>query len=558
MSSVHSNQKSSQFAPLLPVSSSLEAVLREATRKLAEREQESARQPVSSHAELEAYRIRNLRNTPPKLETSVKGRERLGVQSNLAKQLLRVSSERETSKSIEAEPKTEESDSPNEGGGGLFSGLGGLLGQKPPPFPPTRLPEVDWDTLQEGDRIPASDEGGEDWVAVRRGSQLRLERAGAAADDGGSDWTEVLTRGDQSSSQQRFVSDPEGGPDWTETQGALSANMFSRELPAEDGGPAWTQVRWGESGQIQTSRQVPDNDGGAPWTEYLNLETGQYRRYRPEPADDELGDWHVHVNEAGEERRHRHYTDEQGREWSESINGENRWRQNVNAAELAKQQGPHRVLTVEGPNGPLEIQIYGATEEEFERIRESLEALPPAMRQFTSNEIVVAEEIGEILNADGTHKSRVAGFGGATQIILDRGSIGDRVGLDYVLYHEMGHVQDFNTGRPSSRPPWGDGNAVSPYGGTNALEDYAEAHRIALQNHDLFAGLTRETILENHPQGVKIVEILDSYNFEYGTGTEYPSPGGLPPLPPEGGGGLLQSLGEALRIFGQSQTGEVQ
>ena len=302
---------------------------------------------------------------------------------------------------------------------------------------------------------------------------------------------------------------------------------WQREVPAEDGGPAWTETK-GQDGQVTRSRVVPAEDGGADWRETV----------RPD----------------GDSWKTRRYTDSEGRIWQETIQGDNRWRQNVNAEELAKQKGPNHVLTIEGPNGPMQINVYGASQEELALIKAKLEALPPEFRRFTGD-ITVADDIGQILNEDGSVKSTVAGFGGRDGIIIDRSQMDDRK-LPRVLYHEMGHVQDYNSGDPSMKgPPWGDGNATEPYGNTNNREDWATAHEALFQiiaagkeqkgtPNDILS-LTKEQIRQKYPHAERYIAILEQYGHQFpaqpivtlpGGGSEQPPGGGGPPGFPPGGG----------------------
>ena len=514
------------------------------TSSAQSRPQATSSSPPSATVDLKARKLEDLRGTEPKQESTKEGKQTLRQQAGIAGGLLggAVSLGSFFKTPLKLDAKKERPVTRNDG---------------PPKFVNT-APIVDWNSVKPGDVIPGRNEGEPGWVAVGEGESLRLERAGPKAKDGGQDWTEVFDRKNCLPHQERTVRAEDGQGDWTETR--FNENMpgvKSRQVPDPKGGPDWTETQSGNWPSVK-SRQVEDPKGGNPWTETLNQETGGVSRYRTEPH--ELGGipWSVSVDERGVEFRQREYYDENGIRWVECKSGTNHWRNNVDARERTIRQGPNHTLTMPGPNGQnLEIQVHGASPEELERVRAHLEALPPEMRASTGV-IVIADDIGQFLNDKGEVVGNVGGFGGQGQITLDRASVSTDRGMSHVLYHEMGHVQDYGRNpRISSAPPWGDGNAVSGYGNNNREEDYAEAHRVALQNVDQFKNMTREAILAGYPNGHRIVQILDSYNFSYGSGSEVVP---IPELPmhgttPSGGmGGLLQQMMEQMQQ--QNQQGQ--
>jgi hypothetical protein len=482
---------------------------------------------------LGAKKLEDLRGTEPKKESTRQGKETLGRQASIAGGLLggAVSLGKFFKEPVKLDSKKEKP---------VFQQTGFSM------LAPNG-PQVDWETVKPGDVIPGSREGEAGWTVVGEGESLRLERAGPKAKDGGADWTEVYTQKGPFIQQERTVpADDDLGP-WTETR--LSEQMpgvKTRQVPDSAGGPNWTETQF-RGGPVTRSRRVEDPNGGEPWTETFNLETGGVTRRRTEPHAQGGVPWTVSVDEQGVEFRHREYYDENGVRWVECQSGTNHWRNNVDARQRAIDAGPNHVLTMPGPNGQnLEIQVHGASPEELERVRAHLEALPPEMRASTGV-IVIADDIGQFLDENGDVTGTVGGFGGHGQITLNRSSVSNDRGMSHVLYHEMGHVQDYGRNpRISSAPPWGDGNAVSGYGNNNREEDYAEAHRVALQNIDHFRTLSREAILGGYPNGHRIVQVLDSYNFQYGAGTEVPPIPDLPrnaaPQPPPLSGGMAEMI----------------
>ena len=523
---------------------------------------ESQKSPPSASVLLNAKKLEELRGIQPRQESTQEGKETLHRQAKIAEGLLggAVSLGSFFPKALKLDATKEKPIARSDGG---FQALG------------SNVPAVNWETVKPGDVIPAQQEGEPGWVAVGEGDSLRLERAGPKATDGGQDWTEVFSRESCLTRQTRTVPAEDGQGDWTETRPNENGPAIKRrQVPDPHGGPDWTETQY-SFGPTSKSRQVEDPQGGEPWTETLNPATGGITRRRSEPHAQGGVPWNVSVDEQGVEFRQREYFDENGVRWVECKSGTNHWRNNIEARQRAIEAGPNHVLRLPGPNGQnLEIEVHGASPEELERVRAHLEALPPEMRASTGV-IVIADNIGEFLNDQGEVDGNVGGFGGHGQITLDRASVANDGGMSHVLYHEMGHVQDFGRNpRISSVPPWGDGNAVSSYGRNNREEDYAEAHRVALQNVDQFKTLSREAILAGYPNGHRIVQVLDSYNFQYGSGSEvvpipelsgaHPPP--PPPLPPgssEGMEDLMRRMMEQMQeqnrqgqgIFGGLQGG---
>lgn len=510
--------------------------------------------PPPASVQLKAKKLADLRGTEPKQESTTEGKETLKQQAGIAGKVLggAVSMGALLKTPLKLDSKKEKPISQS---------------LTPPPLT-NNAPTVDWDSVKPGDVIPPRNEGEPGWVAVGEGESLRLERAGPEANDGGQNWTEVFERRNCLPHQERTVAADDGQGDWTETrQNENMPGVKTRQVPDPNGGPAWTETQYGFGPSIK-SRQVEDPEGGNPWTETLNSQTGGITRQRTEPHEQGGVAWNVSVDENGVEFRQREYYDENGIRWIECKSGTNHWRNNVDARQRTIEAGPNHVLTMPGPNGQnLDIQVHGASPEELERVRAHLEALPPEMRASTGV-IVIADDIGQFLNERGEVVGNVAGFGGHGVITLDRDSVANDGGMSHVLYHEMGHVQDYGRNpRISSAPPWGDGHAVSPYGRNNREEDYAEAHRVALQNVDHFKGMSREAILAGYPNGHRVVQILDSYNFQYGSGTEVPPIPelGSPSPPPMGGnlGDLMKKMMEQMEqqhqqgqgIFGGFQGG---
>jgi hypothetical protein len=235
-------------------------------------------------------------------------------------------------------------------------------------------------------------------------------------------------------------------------------------------------------------REVAADDGGPAWTVVANGDGSTYRYRDVAEPDDGKGLWRE-VERNGQRYKTRTY-DENGETWVESIVGSNRWRyRNGGAPGLqaeSRAQGS-QTLTIAGDQGPVQITIHGRIEpQQLAILTQALNELPPQVVKFAQT-IYINERLGEVLKPDGSQPVMVAGFADAEHVMLDRTQLNSLYSCKYVLYHELGHVADFSANPPlSSRPPWGQPPSVSPYGETNAWEDYAEVHRDVLERWSWF------------------------------------------------------------------------
>ncbi|MHC9542203.1 MAG: hypothetical protein AB9903_22055 [Vulcanimicrobiota bacterium] len=76
----------------------------------------------------------------------------------------------------------------------------------------------------------------------------------------------------------------------------------------------------------------------------------------------------------------------------------------------------------------------------------------------------------------------------------------------------MGHIAD-DGGKLSNKRPWGKGFFESEYAKGNALEDFAEVHRVVLTDIDRYSSMSRwKWIME--PGAEKKMEILRMYGVQ--------------------------------------------
>lgn len=235
-------------------------------------------------------------------------------------------------------------------------------------------------------------------------------------------------------------------------------------------------------------QQNPAEDGGPAWTEVRNPDGSSYRYRDVAEPDDGKGMWRE-VERDGQRYKMRTY-EENGESWAETIAGGNRWRyRNGGAPGLqaeSRAQGS-QTLTIQGDQGPVQITIHGRIEpHQLAILTQALSELPPPVVRLART-IYINERLGEVLQPDGSNPVMVAGFADAEHVMLDRTQLNSLGSCKFVLYHELGHVADFSANPPhSSRPPWGQPPSVSPYGATNAWEDYAEVHRDVLERWSWF------------------------------------------------------------------------
>lgn len=149
-----------------------------------------------------------------------------------------------------------------------------------------------------------------------------------------------------------------------------------------------------------------------------------------------------------------------------------------------------KVVSVNTPAGPQPVKVYGAANAaEAARIERSLgrmAELPNA--NVLPTEVHVRGHIGDITDAAHKPTGDIGGMGGDGQrVMIARNSLGSDDAAAHVIHHEIGHNIDTNFGRLSSNRGahlFGKGDAVSPYAGKNAMEDFAETHRVVVRDFD--------------------------------------------------------------------------
>jgi hypothetical protein len=201
------------------------------------------------------------------------------------------------------------------------------------------------------------------------------------------------------------------------------------------------------------------------------------------------------------------------RSYIEYLQGNNRWTVRQGIVPEADAKGPPTELRLRAADGRnLAVQVHGgATPEELAALRNVLEAAPPASWRYASR-LYLTSDLGSITDLGGNNQKRVHGLAdGLGRISIDRGALLNSR-ADRILYHEMGHVMDTTWDITSSPGPvgWGNGDSVSQYGRRNASEDYAETHRVVLQDWNRLVKLSPlEWALE--PQARKKADVLRRY-----------------------------------------------
>ncbi|MGV8121638.1 MAG: hypothetical protein AB2L14_17905 [Candidatus Xenobiia bacterium LiM19] len=330
---------------------------------------------------------------------------------------------------------------------------------------------------------------------------------------GGPAWTEKVENGVTTKTRQ--VPDNAGGPAWTESDTPLGISK-KRTVPATDGGPAWTE-HVGLNGDSWSNRTINAADGGHNWSEIKNV-NGQFMS-REVPATDGKGIWTEWIlkdknGAATRQYQTRSYM-ENGKNWVESIEGQNRWRIREGGAGPLQQESRIQGVTsihFTGPSGPQAINVYGgATQKEIDMVYKMLDKLPPEVRA-NAREIYLSDNLGEVMNLAGQRTSGIGGLAGNGRILVERGELATERGTAHVLYHEMGHIAD-DGGKLSNKGPWGKGFFVSDYAKGNALEDFAEVHRVVLTDMDRYSSMSRwKWIME--PGAEKKMEILRMYGVQ--------------------------------------------
>lgn len=233
------------------------------------------------------------------------------------------------------------------------------------------------------------------------------------------------------------------------------------------------------------TKPAPADDGGPPWTEVRDNGQLSYRYRTVTEPDDCQGAW-TEYDIHGRRFKTREVT-ENGQRYSETIEGNNRYRYRLGGADglaaEAREQG-HRTLTVHGHT----VNVYGNAEPQLlANLQQALEEIPPEVARLATN-LYISQDLGRVSKPDLTEMQPVAGIGGPNLIILDRQFMGTLNELKYVLYHELGHAFD-HSHEPSlsGQPPWGQGGFG--YASRSASEDFAEAFREVLTMWPTLQGL---------------------------------------------------------------------
>lgn len=334
-------------------------------------------------------------------------------------------------------------------------------------------------------RLIEPQDGGPKWREIVFEGHPPYQKREVKAEDGGPDWTQMrFPDQNRPGYRERKVAATDGGPEWLEKQLDGKSPQKTRTVPATDGGNPWNEVSIA-AGSSWKSRQVAAEDGGKPWTE--NIRNGVASRQRCKACDDGKGDW-CEVKSSAGHRLTRKYT-ENGTEWKESINGQNRFRTPAlgvaGLAEAAAALGTSR-FEIDG----LEFKIHGApSEKELGFLRKAIENMPPAARVH-AQDISLADSVGEMLTPGGEIKSGVGGLAAGKQIALKRGNLTNQFNTNRIVFHEAGHVADTTYRDLSNSPPWGRDSSVTTYGQTNPKEDFAETHRVVLADFERYSTMT--------------------------------------------------------------------
>ncbi len=370
---------------------------------------------------------------------------------------------------------------PNEVGGFLIAGAS-----------PQAPAEPQWEDKTNPDgstykqRMIDSEDGGPKWREILFEGHPPYQKRLVKAGDGGPDWVQMRFPGqaNRPGYQQRNLPSSDGGPVWLEKQVDGKVAQKTRQIPATDGGNPWNEVAYPTGGSWK-SRKVPAEDGGNEWTEIDK--NGQITRQRSKAADDGKGDW-TEVQSASGHRLSRTYK-EDGLEWRESINGNNRFRSPAEGVAGLAKAGAAIGTTILNVDGQ-EIKVHGgATQKELDLLRTAIESMPPGARVH-AQDITLADNLGETLGADGAKAAGVGGLAAGGQIALKRTLLNNQYSTNRLVFHESGHVCDSEHNNLSSRPPWGQESSVTVYGQGNPKEDFAETHRVVLSDFARYSSMS--------------------------------------------------------------------
>lgn len=201
---------------------------------------------------------------------------------------------------------------------------------------------------------------------------------------------------------------------------------------------------------------------------------------------------------------------------------------------------PQRIdLTTGGVSRQVEV-IGARSARELAHVREALERMEQlGATHAIPQQIHVRSDLGAITDPAGRSIDGIGGLGGpGTTMIIARGQLKDPLVARSVIFHEAGHNVDTNfgwlaTGRGGGL--FGQGDSVSHYASKNAREDFAETHRVLIQDWEKIT--TQPDLFVNNGTdiGRKLGFIADEV---YGLRLRDPAtlaatPGrALPPLPP--------------------------
>lgn len=152
---------------------------------------------------------------------------------------------------------------------------------------------------------------------------------------------------------------------------------------------------------------------------------------------------------------------------------------------------PRKVLVRGGDGEPVSVSVYGAHDaRQAERIGQSLERIRRAGSHLRlPHEVHVRTDLGGVEYPDGRPTGDyIAGLGGdGYRVFIARSELDSDEVTNSIMFHEVGHNIDIPNRLTSYGPGatlFGRGETVSTYAQLNAAEDFAETHRVLLENWD--------------------------------------------------------------------------
>ncbi|MFN8612969.1 MAG: hypothetical protein U0931_35850 [Vulcanimicrobiota bacterium] len=253
------------------------------------------------------------------------------------------------------------------------------------------------------------------------------------------------------------------------------------------------------------------------------------------------------------EGRWRTYTDSEGVLWKEQetkgISSRLRLGGFDGLSEEARAVGSQELRPMVHPNGAnISFEVAGLPKGDARVgfVQEALDHMAPEARLYAQR-VFASERIGQSLDELGRviPGSEVAGLAGGSrgpQMIIDRARLTSVESAQQMIYHEAGHNFELALARtpeyggqlPSSRGFWGDGNVVHERALANAAEDFAETHRVVVQNWNEYIGRSAaDWASETGTLAEKKLEILRGYGVKVPTQAELEAARALRPATPD-------------------------